>query len=194
MDSESTACAAGDRDGTIIAVRRNERDNIRIAVADGTARSRREIDIDPRHPCAGQIADNDVIGTAESIHVDDLDAIEIYRDAADIARQPHALTIGRDVDVLAYIGAVEHQRVGAGLALDRVAAVARIPDEAVVTGAQQRHVVATPTGNCVVTVTAEQHIVALAARDGVVTSPTIDGERNDTSGERAGIDRVVATK
>ena len=38
-----------------------------------------------------------------------------------------AAAVGRDVDVLGDVGAVEQQRVVAGLALDRVAAVAGIP-------------------------------------------------------------------
>ena len=50
--------------------------------------------------------------------------------------------VGRDVDVLADVRAVEQQRVDAGLAFDRVAAVARIPDEGVVARAEQGGVVA----------------------------------------------------
>ena len=53
-----------------------------------------------------------------------------------------ALAVGRDVDVLGDVGAVELQRVGAGLALDDVAAVARVPDERVVAGAEEGNVVA----------------------------------------------------
>ena len=51
--------------------------------------------------------------------------------------EPHPAAVGRDVDVLGDVGAVEQQRVGAGLALDDVAAVARVPDERVVAGAEQ---------------------------------------------------------
>ena len=46
------------------------------------------------------------------------------------------------VDILVDVGAVEQERVEARLALDHVAAVARVPDEHVVAGAQERHVVA----------------------------------------------------
>ena len=74
--------------------------------------------------------------------LDVLDAVEVHGDVADIAEQPHAAAIGRDVHVLVDVGAVEHQRIGAGLALDDVAAVARVPDERVVAVAEQRDVVA----------------------------------------------------
>ena len=53
-----------------------------------------------------------------------------------------AAAVGRDVDLLGDVGAVEQHRVGAGLALDGVAAVAGVPDERVVAGAQQGRVVA----------------------------------------------------
>ena len=84
--------------------------------------------------------------------------------------------VGRDVDVLVDVGAVEQHRVGAGLALDDVAAVARVPDERVVAGAQQRHVVAAAAGDQVVAVAAEQHVVAVAAGDRVVAGAAVDGE------------------
>ena len=51
--------------------------------------------------------------------------------------QPCPRAIGRDVDVLVDVRAVEQQRVDAGLAFDRVAAVAGVPDERVVAGARE---------------------------------------------------------
>ena len=65
-----------------------------------------------------------------------LDAVEVHGDVADVAGEAHAMAVGRDVDVLVDVRAVEQQRVDAGLAFDRVAAVARIPDERVVAGAE----------------------------------------------------------
>ena len=76
-----------------------------------------------------------------------------------------ARAVGRDVDVLVDVGAVEQQRVGAVLALDDVAAVAGIPDEGVVAGAQEGHVVAAPAGDDVVAGAADQHVRAIAADD-----------------------------
>ena len=52
-------------------------------------------------------------------------------------KKPHPAAVGRDVDVLVDVGADEQQRVGAVLALDGVAAVARVPRERVVAGAEE---------------------------------------------------------
>ena len=102
------------------------------AVADAAAGRRCEVDRDLRDAGAGEVADRDVVGAAEGDEVDVLDAVEIHGDVADVAGELHPAVVGRDVDVLVDVGAVEHQRVDAGLAFDRVAAVARIPDEGVV--------------------------------------------------------------
>ena len=80
-------------------------------------------------------------------------------------RKSTRAAVGQDVDVLADVGAVEEQRVGAVLALDRVVAVARIPDEGVVAGAQQRDVVALVAVDEVVAVAAEQRVGALRCRE-----------------------------
>ena len=93
-----------------------------------------------------------------------LDAVEVHGDVADVAGEPRPAAVGRDVDVLVDVGAVEHQRVGAGLALDGVAAVARVPDERVVAGAEEGDVVAAAAGDGVVAVAADQSVVALRCR------------------------------
>ena len=74
--------------------------------------------------------------------MDLLDIVQVHGDGGDVAEKARALAVGRDVDVFADVGAVEQQRVDAGLAFDGVAAVARIPPERVVAGAEQRDVVA----------------------------------------------------
>ena len=87
--------------------------------------------------------------------------------------------------VSAILRAVEEQRVDAGLALDGVAAVARIPVECVVAGAEERDVVALVAVDEVVAVAAEQRIGAVAAEDRVVAGAAVDGEL-DQRGEVAG--------
>jgi hypothetical protein len=99
------------------------------------------------------------------VEIDPLDAIEVHRDGGDVAGETHTPTVGRNIDPLGDIGAVEHQRVEAGLTLDRVAAVAGVPDEGVVAGAEESHVVAR---------SADDEIVVLAAEDRVVADATID--------------------
>ena len=76
----------------------------------------------------------------------------------------------------AMCAAVEQHRVGAVLALDRVAAVARIPLERVVAGAEEGGVVALLAVDEVVAVAAEQGVVAVAAEDGVVAGAAVDRE------------------
>ena len=90
------------------------------------------------------------------------------------------------------IGAVEHQRIGAGLTLDHVAAVARIPDEGVVAVAQQRRIVTATADHGVVAITAYQGVVALASGDHVVAGTAIDRETDDAGRKAGSIDDVVA--
>ena len=59
-----------------------------------------------------------------------------------LPEEAEALSVGREVEVLVAARAVGHGRVGASLALDGVAAVARIPDEAVAAGAEDADVAA----------------------------------------------------
>ena len=97
---------------------------------------------DPRHVRPAHVADIDVVSAAERVEVDALDVIQIHRDGRHVAEEADARAIGGDVDVLGDVGAVEQQRVDAVLTLDDVAAVARIPLEDVVAGAEEGNVVA----------------------------------------------------
>ena len=110
-----------------------------------------------------EVVDGDGVGAAERADVRRLDAVEVHRDAGDVADQAHARAVGRDVDLLADVGAVEVQRVAAALALDGVAAVARIPLEGVVAGAQLGGVGADVAVDEVVAGAAEQRVGAVAA-------------------------------
>ena len=96
-----------------------------------------QVEVDPRHVGAGQVADDDVVGAAERAEVDALDVVEVHRDVGDVAEEQHAAAVGDDVDVLAGVRAEEQHRVGAVLALDGVVAVAGIPLEDVVAGAHE---------------------------------------------------------
>ena len=63
--------------------------------------------------------------------------------------------IGRDVDILGDVGAVEEERVDARLTFDGVVVVTGIPDEHVVAGAEEREIVA---------VAALEQVVAIGCR------------------------------
>ena len=119
----------------------------------------------------------------EGVDVDPLDAVNVHRDCADVAGEAHPPAVGRDVDVLVVVGAVEYERVAARLALDRVAAVARVPDERVVTRTEQGHVV---PGAAV------DEVVALATGDRVVADAAIDGQRHGAGDHCRSVDRIVA--
>ena len=83
-----------------------------------------------------------------------LDVVEVHDDVGDVAGEQDAPAVGRDVDVLGNVGAVEQHRVEAVLAFDGVVVVAWVPHERVVAGAHQRGVVA---------VAAVDEVIALAA-------------------------------
>ena len=79
--------------------------------------------------------------------------------------------IGRDVDVLGDVGAVEQSVSKPAWPVDRVVVVARVPDERVVAGAHQRDVVA---------IAAVDEVIAFAAGDRVVAQTAVDRELDST--------------
>ena len=143
---------------------------------------------------AAEIADDDVVGAAERAELDRLDVVEVHRDVGDVAEEQRAPAVGDDVDVLAGVRAEEQHRVGAVLAFDRVVAVARIPLEHVVAGAEQGEVVAVVAEHEVVAVAAEDRVGALAAEDGVVAGAAVERELDDAGRQGRGGDAVVAAE
>ena len=119
---------------------------------------------------------DDVVGAAERAILDPLDVVEVHRHVGDVAQEQRAAAIGEDVDVLARVRAEEEQLVVVGAALDHVVAVARIPLEDVVAGAEQGDVVAVVAEDEVVAVAADEHVGALAAEDGVVAGAAVEGQ------------------
>ena len=133
---------------------------------------------------AGEVVDGDGVGAAECLEVDLLDVVRVHRDVGDVAEEPEAVAVRRQVDALGRAGAVEEHRVGAGLTLERVVAVARIPDERVVAAAHERQVVAPVAVDRVVPGAAAQPLRAGAAGEGVVAEAAVERRRDDV-GERA---------
>ena len=88
------------------------------------------------------------------------------------------------------VRAVEEHRVDAGLALDGVAAVARVPDEGVVAGAEEGDVVAPVAVDEVVAVAADEHVVAAAAEDRVVAGAAVDRQLDHAGGQGGRVDEV----
>src|SRR6185503_5376612 len=102
--------------------------------------------------------------------------VRVHRDGPDIACEYRVRAVGREGHVLACVGAVELQRVGAGVALDDVAAVARVPSEHVVTGTQVGGIAADVAVDEVVAAAAQQNVVAIAAAQRVVTRAAVQCE------------------
>ena len=110
------------------------------------------------------------------------------------AEEAQPVAVRRQIDLLGRVGAVEEHRVGAVLALDGVAAVARIPDEGVVAGPEDREVVAAVAVDRVVAGAAAQRLDALAAGDRVVLRPAVERQGDRLRLEAGGRDGVVAAK
>ena len=188
---EDRRAAADDLD-VVVGLRAVDDHGVGRAIALPASRRRRQVERDLGDVGAGEVVDRDGVGAAQGRKLDVLDAVEVHDDVGDVAGQPHPRAVGRDVDALVDVGAVEHQRVGAVLALDRVVAVTRIPGERVVAGAEEGDVVAPPAGHGVVAVAAEEDVGARAADDGVVAGAAVDGEADDAGRQRGRVDRVVA--
>ncbi len=175
-------CVPGDVHHVVGALRSFDGDGVGRAVAHAGGRG--EVEVDLRHVGSRQVVDGDCVGAAEGVEVDALDAGGVHGDVGDVAGEPEAVAVRRQVDLLGDVGAVEEQRVGAVLALDDVATVTRIPDEGVVVGTQERDVVAAVPVDRVVPVAAEQCLRTGAAGEIVVSVPAVD-RRRDRVGEDA---------
>src|SRR5262249_46661794 len=165
---------------------------VRLAVAHSAAGRRCEVDGDLRHVGSGEVVDGDAVGTAQGVNLDVLDTVEIHGDVAAVAGGSPPLAIGGDVHLLAHVGAVEHEGIDAVLALDYVAAVAGVPDEQVVAGAEKGGVVAATADHSVVAVAAKQKIGALTSDDVVVAGAAVEGEHRIAGRQRRRGEGIVA--
>src|SRR5262249_45375856 len=123
-----------------------------------------------------------------------LHPVKVHGDVGHVAGEAHPRAVGRDVDALGDVGAVELQGVLAVLALDDVAAVAGVPHERVVPRPQERHVVAAAAGHQVVAVAPEEGVGAGAADDGVVAGPAVHRQPDHAGGQGGGAHHVVAAE
>src|SRR5262245_13703013 len=177
MDDDDAGGGAGDADAAVeltaiegkqldrvVAAGAVGRQGVDRAIADATAERSREIDqhATGRKVGAAEIVDHDVIGAAEGVEIDPLNAVDIHGNAGDVVEETHASAVGRTVDVLVDMRTAEHKRVEAGPTLDRVVAVARIPLEYVVAGTEEGGVVALIAVDEIVPVAAEKSIGAVA--------------------------------
>ncbi len=150
-----------------------------------------QVEVDLREVGAGQVVDGDGVGAAEGVEVDPLDAVEVHRDVADVAGEPDPAAVGRDVDLLVDVGAVEQHACRCRPGPRRCRCRRRGPSERVVAGAQEGHVVAAAAVDEVVAVAADQHVVAVAADDRVVAGAAVDRQLDHAGGQGGRVDDVV---
>src|SRR5262249_6996385 len=137
-DHEAGPCALDvDR---VTGIGAGDNDGVGQGVARAATRRGGKVEVEVGEVGAGQVVDRDGVRAAQGVEVDPLDAVEVHHDTGDAGAEADARAVGGDVDPLADIRAVEEHRVGAGLSLDDVAAVAGIPDERVVAGTHPDHV------------------------------------------------------
>ena len=152
--------------------------SIDLPVADQAAERAGEVEVDLADAGAGEVVDGDGVGAAEGVEVDGLDAGGVHRDVAGVAEEPEPASVGGDVDLFRRGGAVEDHRVVAVLALDDVAAVARIPHERIVAGAHQCLIGAPVAVDRVAAAGADQRLRSGATGQGVVPVATVERRRD----------------
>src|SRR5262249_40817435 len=116
-------------------------DGDRVGLTVAGAR-RAEVKVERVQAGRGLVVDGDGVGAAVGEEVDLLDAVQVHGDIADVAGEPGERAVGREVELLRGVRAVEKQRVGAALPFDHVTAVAGLPLEHVVPGAHEGGVAA----------------------------------------------------
>ena len=122
--------------------RSGEHDRVRRAVTGAAAQRPREVHVHFRHVGARQVVDRDRVRPAQRPQVELLDAGRVEDDVAHVARETQPRPVGRELMNLRRVGPVEQHNVVARLPFDRVASVARVPLEDVVSRAQKHYVAA----------------------------------------------------
>ncbi len=133
-------CVGRDRD-RVVAGGAVDGDRVGRAVAGSAADRRLEVELDVLDVGRGQVVHDRVVDAAERADIDPLGVVDVHGDVRDVAEELQAVAVGGEVEALRDSGAVEDQRVGAGFAFHLVAAVAGIPRERVVAGAEETGVV-----------------------------------------------------
>ena len=177
----------------VVAVGAVDDDDVGRAVAGGAADRAGQVDVDLDQVRAGQVVDGGRVGAAERVEVDRLDVVEVHHDVAEVAREAaRGRRWRRPSKISAPALPLKSMRVVAGLAFDDVAAVAGVPLEDVVAGAEEGGVVALLAVDEVVAVAAEQQVDAVAAEQRVVARAAVDGDLDQRGEVAGGGERVVA--
>ena len=141
---------------------------------------------------AGEVADDDAVGAAQSPEVDALDVVEVHRHARDVAGEQDAAAVRDDVDVLGDVRAEEDH-----LSEPSWPSSVSLPSPGfqwkAVAGAHQGEVVAVVAEDEVVVSAAEDRVGALRAEQLIGARAAVDRQL-DHAGEGGGADAVVAAQ
>jgi hypothetical protein len=159
-------------DHAVVAVRRIGDDRVGRGVVAAADRGEFAHDLGDIGPA--QVADHEVVDTAEGVRDDRLDVVEVHRDRGHVAEEAHAPAVGGGVHVLVGVASVEDHLVRAVLTLDDIAAVARVPLERVGSRAEEGDVVALLAVREVVAVSADQQVHSVASEQRVVARAAVD--------------------
>src|SRR5262249_51403042 len=96
-------------DDLVIAAGSVDDDGVGLPIACAAAGRVGQIKIDLGDIGAGEVADGDPVGAAKGGNVNLFDAVEVHGDVADVSEEAHPAAVGRQVHVLADIGAFELQ-------------------------------------------------------------------------------------
>ena len=109
-----------------------------------------------------------------------LDVVEVHRDVADVAGEAHALAVGRDVEVLVDVRAVEQHACRCRAWPSTVSLPSPGSHWKTSSPAPSKaDVVALVAVDEVVAVAAEQSVGAVAAEDRVVAGAAVDGDADE---------------
>src|SRR5262249_55231172 len=110
-------------------------------VPDRAPRGPGQVQVDLADGRGGQVVDRDFVAPAQGVDVYSFHTAHIHDDVAEVAGELQPRPVGQELKDLVEIGPVEDHPVLAGLALDPVVAVTRVPGECVVPQAEEGDVV-----------------------------------------------------
>src|SRR5262249_50283852 len=129
----SVVAVVRDGDGLILGCPKN-RNDVRRQVGSPVEGS--EIHVDLVHTGTSQVTYGDMVGTGERCNVQDLHAVQLHGDCANVPGQQDVAAVSGNVDFFSRVGAVELQSIRAAASVHGIAVVAGTPDKGVVAGTE----------------------------------------------------------
>src|SRR5436853_160025 len=144
-----------------------------------------EKDAHKGHIRASEAVHDNVIRATQRVEIHSLHSIHVHCDVGDVAEETKTRTVGRKIDILIYVGAVEYQGVDSTLTFNGIAAIAWVPLDGVVARTGENGVVAAVAVDEVVARATDDYVVAVATTKDVIAVTAIDREGNIEGGKAA---------